>query len=334
MNTMSGQDGSSTVAPTAVAPTAVARTAIPNAEARYLFQLTVRNAILGSVSSVIAANLTLAQAPPLLILGGWNRNESSLTNIFLETKVIGDGWSCNEEIQIEGFSWSIENNRGNVVSLDGTRGNVTSLLLPPCVLLPGEQYRASLTVFLSSLSSVTVSAHVRIQAMLLAWITGGVRRSASFDDFLVLDSSPSIIELNQNTSIAVSWNCSSESVPEVNGLPSCENFTESDSLRITLPPGSLPAGGYRFTLSLSAGEIGNTSSQPSLHSSYSQVVVIYPSSLPSVEINVRKNSRFHSVLIHEKLSIEAAIQTSRPAVAQWTVEYVTGTYGYIIYIYI
>ena len=294
----------------------------PSVDLHYLFQLTVRNSIFGSVSSVIIGNLSPAQAPPLVILGGHERSESSLSDILLEGKITGEGWSCHDGVRISGYSWTIQSSEADIVSLEGTRSNLSTLLLPPCPLLPGLNYRATLTVSLTGESHASTSTLISVEENLQARIVGGVRRSAGAEESLTLNGEVSIIELHSSTQLLVLWNCSTVSVPEITGTPSCPTFDENGNLTVSLPPGALAPGGYRFTLQL----LALTTNGTDLESLYSQVIVVFPELVPRVQIEVRRESRFHSVLVHENLVLEASVQTFRPAVVQWSIEYVEGEY--------
>ena len=293
----------------------------PVGETRYLFQLTVRN-LFGSTSSFVVGNLTRVMLPPVFILGGQERSGGVLSDIFLEGKITGEGWMCGEEILIVRFSWTLESVQGDTVSLEGTRSNVSALFLPPCILQPGVRYRATLAVSLTGSSSTFVSTYLNIKEELTAWIAGGIRRSAAVGDILTLDGSSSIIQLHPESQLSVAWNCSTEAVPEISGSPSCQDFDENSNITFSLAPGSLSPGGYVFSLILST--TGARANGSSLSSSYSQEVMVYPASVPSVQIVVKPHSRFHSVLIHEKKALEAEVRTNRPAMLYWTVEYVQG----------
>jgi len=292
----------------------------PTTALRYLFQLRVRNGIFGTVSSVIIGNLSPARVPPLLVLGGHERSETPLSDILLEVKITGEGWSCQEQVHISGYSWTLQSSEAGIVNLEGTRSNLSALLLPPCALQPGSQYRAELTVFLTGQSSASTSTLICVEESLQARLAGGVRRSIGTGEALTLSGEASIIELHPSTRLFVVWNCSIVAVPEITGSPSCQNFDESGNLTVAMPVGTLAPGGYRFTLHLFAMASNGTD----LESSSSQVTVIFPVSIPRVQIEVKRESRFQSVLVHESLTLVASILSFRPAMVQWTVEYVEG----------
>lgn len=292
----------------------------------YSFQLTVRNEIFGSISSVVVYNLTGSRLLPLLTVGGRERSVRVWRDVLIEGKVMGEGWACGGEYQVLGYSWTLENSEGGTVNLDETRTNTSVLLLPPHMLQPGSTYEATLTVTLSRLevSTATTSVVLNGEEELLARIEGGTRRSVGVPDEITLDGSSSVIHACPTAQLVVSWNCTTTSVPEVTerNASSCGSFDGGNNLTLSVPAGSLLPGGYIYTLSLSVtDEYRNTTS---LQSFTSQLVVVFPNLVPSIGIVIKSGSSFHSVLVHEKFALEAEVRTATEGMLHWTIEYVEG----------
>ena len=298
-----------------------------SSNASYSFQLTVRNEVFKSVSTVVVQNLSRSQLPPLLIVGGRERNVQVWRDVLLEGKVVGEKWACGNEYQNLGYSWTLVNSEGGTIDLEGTRTNTSILLLAPLTMQPGSSYIAScaLTVVLHGTDVHTVSASVILigEEELLAQIIGGTRRSVGVTDSINLDGSYSIVHQRQTTQLVIIWNCTTVSILEWNeNISSCGSFVSARGLILSLPAGSLSPGRYMFILSLSlTTQDGNVTS---LQSSTSQQIVVFPNLVPSIEIILRRISRLRSVLVHEKFVLEAKVAATMDGVLRWTTEYVEG----------
>lgn len=293
----------------------------------YSFQLTVRNEVFGSVSSIVVYNLTRSQLPPLLIVGGRERNVRIWRDILVEGRIVGEGWACGDEHQILSYSWTLMSSTEEMMDLGGTRTNTSVLLLPPHTLQPGFCYTATLTVTLSTMAISTASVSVLLngEEELLARLAGGTRRSVGVSDNVTLDGTSSVIHIRPTAQLGVAWSCIAVSVPEVSvkgNTSSCGSIAEDGNRTLYLSAGRMSPGGYIFTLNLSIiDENGNVTS---LQSSTSQLVVVLMDLAPIIELVIRNGSRLRSVLVHDKFVLEAEVETAIGGVLYWTTEYVEG----------
>lgn len=289
----------------------------------YIVQLVVRN-YFGYDSSPVLQNVTTARdpTPPVVILGGVVQMVRAWNEVMLEGRVSEvDDSECAMETRVSSYAWSITE-EGLDVLWEGLQTNSSVLILPPDTLQPGAVYVVSLTVAFHTGNSTTVQVTLQSEEGLESRLDGGVRRAIGIEGSIDLDGTPSGIHHSPGATVSIAWGCSAIGVPELEGASSsCENFTGSDGIVFSLPGGTLPAGGYEFTLTLSlTRDRDNTTT---LQSSATQLVVIFPNPVPRIRI---ASVRLDSILIHRSFFLQAEISTSSEGSVQWTAEYVNGEY--------
>ena len=290
----------------------------------YFIQLTVRN-FLGFNSTVFTHNVTRDETPsPVLYMVGGNvRTLLVSMETILEGEVMRMTNNCVVEFHTTSFSWTLLSEDGSVLELGGTRMNLSILILRPNVLRPGSRYAASLTATFENGQSSSASIRLETERKLEARLSGGVRRAVGINDLIELNGQPSVIHGDLVSQLEISWNCSTLAVPELENVsPSCENFIGSNDLILLIMANSLPPGGYHFTLSLMlTNESGNTST---LESSVTQVIIRFPYPVPSIRIFAAHSRDLHSILVHERMILEAEVFTPNEGSLTWSVEYVNG----------
>ena len=298
----------------------------------YIVQLVVRN-YFGYDSSPVLQNVTTARdpAPPVVILGGVVQTVRAWNEVMLEGRVssqVDDDDGCTiQDTRVSSYAWSlVEDNlrEGLDILWEGLQTNSSVLILAPDTLQPGAVYVISLTVAFHTGNSSTVQVTLLSEEGLESRIEGGVRRAVGTDDPIDLDGTPSSIHHDPGaSSLNIVWGCLAVGVPELEGaISSCENFTDSDSIAISLPMDTLPAGGYVFTLTLSL--IRDRDNITTLQSSATQLVVIFPNPVPRIRITSVRSERLDSILVHRSFFLQAEISTVNEGLVQWRAEYVDG----------
>lgn len=290
----------------------------------YSIQLVVRN-YFGYVSSAVLHNVTATRvvSPSVVIVGGSARRVQAWREILLEGKLLRPANDCAVEFRVASYSWSLDGELADQ-QVQGVQTNLSVLILPPDTLLLGTLYTATLTVIFHTGASSSASVHLESEEGLEARLAGGVRRAVGVEDSIDLDGSPSLVHHHPSTGLRASWHCFPVSIPELGQANvSCESFTSSDSIRHSVPGGSLPPGGYEFTLTLSLIGEGNITT---LQSSVSQLLAVFPNSVPTVRIASTQSVNVNSVLVHRKFALGAEFSTPSEGRVQWTVEYVEGEF--------
>lgn len=291
----------------------------------YAVQLVVRN-YFGYTSLAVSHNVTTARhlSPSVVIVGGSTQRIRPWKEVLLEGKVLRVANECALEFQVASYSWSLGSELP-AQQLQGVRTNLSVLLLPPNALQPGTSYVATFTVTFHTGSLSTSHVSIESEEVLEARIAGGVRRALGVEDRIDLDGRSSLIHHHPTANLSVAWSCVTVSVPELSQAnASCENFTGSDSILHSVGGESLPPGGYEFTLMLFL--VGGRRDGPTLQSSATQLLVLFPDTVPRVEIMPTQRVNVDSVLIHRKFSIGAEVSSLSEGRVQWTVEYVEGKF--------
>jgi hypothetical protein len=289
----------------------------------YIIQLVVRN-YFGYNSSAVSHNVTLVRhfSPSVIIIGGSVQTVSTWKETLLEAKVLRMTNECALNFQVASYLWDLGDEL-TAQQLQGVQTNLSVLLLPPDTLLPGNSYTATFTVTFHNGALSTTSVSLESEERLEARISGGVRRALGIRDRIHLDGRGSLIYHHPSARLTAAWVCATAHVPEISQAnASCENFTTSDNLTHFVPGGSLPPGGYKFTLTLSlVREAGDA-----LRSSATQLLVLYSNPVPRVQISPMQIVDVDSVLVHRKFSLRAEVLSHAEGRAQWTVEYVEGEF--------
>ena len=287
----------------------------------YYVQLTVRNHF-GLSSTSMNVTTSRALTPTILLIGEQGtRRVQAWKDILLEGRIQRPTNDCALEIRVSGFLWSLSSPGGTERELEGVRMDTSVLSLPPYALLSGTVYEATFTVMFNDGETSSISVTLETEEGVEARINGGTRRALGNAEPVNLEGSVSMIERSANTSLNVSWSCSAISVPELQeSSPSCVNFRTSDGLILTLSPGQIPSGGYSFTLTLTLTGTQGTL----LQSSSSQVIVIFPHPVPSVNIVRVQHEMFESFLVHRKFSLSAELFSPYEGSLEWSSEYVEG----------
>ena len=292
----------------------------------YSIELTVRN-FLGLNSTTVLHNVaTTSQLyPPVLIVGDRVREVQSWKEVILVGKVLRVASDCNDEFNVTRYSWRVFGEGVEINLEERTRVNSSLLFLPPTILQPGVLYLATLRVDFSTGQSTSANVHLESVMRLEARLSGGVRRGLGINDDIDLNGGPSIVYLRETTEPDISWNCSVITVPELEaGSSSCENFVGSNDLIFMIPAGVLPPGGYKFTLILThIGENGSSL----LQSSASQLIVIFPYSVPRVRLVPSRSTYLSSIPVDRRVVLQAEVVVTGPSgEARWSTEYVQGMY--------
>lgn len=288
----------------------------------YSVQLTVLN-FLGFHSTVMLHNVSTTRQllPSILIVGEASKRVESWRDILLEGKVLRMANNCAVEFRVSNYSWRVSD-EGVDLELGGIRTNSSILLLPPNTLYPGGFYTATLRVAFDTGDSSTASVSLESVEGLEARLEGGVRRALGSNNTLELDGRMSVIHQHPEARVNVTWECLDVAVPELElASSSCDNFTSSEGLVLSLAGGTLPPGGYQFTLTLSLLQRGGV---VTLRSSTTQLVVIFPNPVPIINIVTTRNDNFNSILVHRRFSLEAEVLTANTGLLRWTTEYVDG----------
>lgn len=102
------------------------------------------------------------------------------------------------------------------------------------------------------------------------------KRSVGITDAIILDGTFN----HSQTSDHIVWSCMTAKLNE--NASSCGSIDRASGSVLSLPAGSLSPGGHTFTPCLSITDQGW--SETSLFSSTSQLVAVFPNSIPSIEI--------------------------------------------------
>lgn len=294
----------------------------------YFVQLSVRN-FLGFNSTAFLHNVTTTRIPfpAVVIIGEQSRRVQPWRDVLLEGKMLRAANDCTIEFRVSRYSWSIISDAGLNIELGGVKISSTVLILPPDTLQPGSLYTATLTVEFNTGHSSTASVSLMSEEKLEAKLVGGVRRGVGIHDIVDLDGRTSVIHHHPSVLLSVSWSCSAVSVPELGQADSsCENFTSSDNLTVSMPEGSLASGGYQFTLNLSLIRRGPGGNVVTLKSSATQLVIVFPTPVPIIKIITTQSDNFNSVLVHEKFSLDAEVFSLHDGSVFWSTEYVVGKF--------
>lgn len=289
----------------------------------YTIQLVVRN-YFGYYSLAASYNITATRhaSPSVVIIGGRVRRVQAWKEVLLEGKLLRVANECVLDLQVTSFSWNLANELGDQL-LQGVQTNLSVLILPPNTLHVGSNYTATFTVRFHTGTSSSSHIFLESEEGLEARISGGIRRALGAGDGIDLDGRASLIQHHSSTSLRVAWRCAPVQIPEINPAnSSCENFTSSESLLLSVPEENLPPGGYEFTLTLSLVREGENSTTH--QSSATQLLVLFPHPVPRVQILASENVK--SFLVQRKLSVGAEVSTPTEGRVQWTVEYVEGEF--------
>ena len=302
-------------------------------------QLHVRN-FLGFTSMARVINITRAEIaqPIVLIVGGDTRRISVSDETMLEGRVIFQNDACLTPMQDQNepasYTWRVVDQFDREINLDDTPHS-TVLALLPYILELGSEYTATLSVDFGAYSVVVEASVTLIPDIelfdLIARISGGVRRSIGMSENILLDGQESQYVNTSSFVLDVAWRCvmiaSNEDCIGQNGQ--ALSFL-ADNLVQIIPGGMLQPGEYNFSLTLHF--MSDSQDSVVLEASAYQVVVIFPFSVPRVEIIRADNTRtdLESVLVHNELILSVGVQSSLPGMGRWTSEYVIGEYGKII----
>ena len=301
-------------------------------------QLHVRN-FLGFTSMARVTNITRAETaqPSVLIVGGDSRRVGISDETILEARIIPPSDAClismqdlNEPVT---YSWRIADEFGRMIDLDDNSGS-SVLVLPPYSLELGSEYTATLSVEYNSIiveTSAMLITDVRL-LNLIARISGGVRRSIGMSESILLDGQQSQYVNTSSLILDITWSCamtaSNEECIDRNG--EALSFSTDDLVQV-ISSGTLQPGEYNFSLTLQL--MSDSQDIVMLEATAYQVVVIFPFSVPRVEIIQTNNVMgmdLESVLVHNELILNVGVQSNFPGSGQWTSEYVIGKYIVII----
>ena len=299
----------------------------------YTIQLSVRN-FLGVVSTAHVDGISRAERllPTLVIIGGTLRHlQSSLENTLQGMITIASGECSQDNDILLQYSWNVSDDTNREVEFDGSvNTNSSVLVLPPGLLIPDSVYTAMLAVRYGGENYVisdivTIVTDVEIRAM----IKGGDRRALGVNHVIILDGSISkgVTLLPSNTILIVSWDCqvttTNDSCIGQNGEPVSLGNAE---LEYTIEAGQLASEiEYEFSLTLSL--TWNHTNGIILESTAHQSVLIFPYSVPIVELYPSPGLDLNAVLIQRELTLLASIRSSIPGNVSWTAEYVAGMYA-------
>ena len=296
---------------------------------RFDIQLHVRN-FLGFTSMARVVNVSRAEVPQpdVLIVGGDARRVRVSDETMLQGRVIFPSDTCLMSVhdfsQVVSYTWTIvDQSSGRAVNLDDITHS-TDLVLPPYSLELGSEYTATLSVDFGSIiveASVTLMTDIE-QFNLVARISGGTRRSVGMSEAILLDGRQSQYVNTSLFVLDIAWSCivvaSNEDCRRQNGQ--YLSFS-TDNLLQVIPSGTLQPGEYNFTLTLTLTSASRDT--VTLEISAYQVVVVFPFSVPTVEI-LQGRLDLESILVHNELILNIGVQSNSLGIGQWTLEYVIG----------
>ena len=299
-------------------------------------QLHVRN-FLGFTSTARVTNITRAEIaqPSVLIVGGDSRRVGISDETILEARVVLQSDAClipiqdlNEPVT---YTWRVIDESGRAINIDDT-SHSTVLVLPPYSLELGSEYMAILSVDFNSIifeASTTLTTDTEL-FNLIARISGGVRRSVSTSEDILLDGLQSQYVNTSSLVLDVTWRCatiaSNEELECIGQDGQALSFSTNNLVQI-IPSGTLQPGEYNFSLTLCL--MSDSQDSVMLEATVYQVVIIFPFLVPRIEI-IQTDSigaDLESVLVHNELILNVGVQSNFPGIGQWTSEYVIGMCG-------
>ena len=297
----------------------------------YNIELTVRN-FLGYTSVARVSNISIAETAQssLFIVGGDERKIRVSDETILEARLIfHDGCLMQNQLGTTTYMWRVVDPFNRDVDLDDTPRSSSVLIVQPYSLEVGFEYTAKLSVEFSAYS-VVINASTRLVTDvslfdLKANIGGGIRRSVGASEVIELDGRTSQYVNTSSALLEVMWRCIDTETGENCITRNGQTLTFSrDGLVQMIPSRTLTPGEYNFTLTLNL--ISPSQDSQPLEASVDQIIVIFPYSVPTVQIIPDPGMDLLSVLVHKELILNVAVQSNFPGIAEWTSEYVIGKY--------
>ena len=292
-------------------------------------QLHVRN-FLGFVSMARVVNITRAEVPQpnVLIVGGDTRRVRISDETILQGRVIFPSDTCPMSVQdfseAVSYTWTVvDHSSGRVLNLDDTTHS-TELVLPPYSLELGTEYTAMLSVnFGSTVVEASVTLMTDIELFnLVARINGGIRRSVGTSETILLDGRQSQYVNTSLFALDITWRCIVVATDEdCSGQNGQYLSFSTDNLLQVIPSGTLQPGEYNFSLTLNL--MSASRDTVTLETSAYQVVIVFPFSIPSVEI-IQGRLDLESILVHNEFILNIDVRSNSLGMGQWTSEYVIG----------